>query len=182
MPNKREVWLRGPIENIPALLQPVAHALLQADEEAQAIMENFPEEHLWEKPGGVASPAFHLQHLTGVLDRLFTYARQQALSDEQLQYLSVEGNQEKSSLNASAMLRAFHKQVQLSLKQLSETDALTLTDEREIGRQKIPTTLIGLYVHSAEHAMRHIGQLLVTVKMIKSNSSKANQASTKDVA
>ena len=67
MSNKKEVWLRGPVENIPALLQPVAHALLQANE-AQVIMENFPEKHLWQRPAGVASPAFHLQHLTGVLD------------------------------------------------------------------------------------------------------------------
>jgi len=25
-----EVWLRGPVEGVPAALQPVAHALLQA--------------------------------------------------------------------------------------------------------------------------------------------------------
>ena len=68
------------------------------------------------------------------------------------------------------MLETFHKQVDLSLKQLSETDSGMLTDKREIGRQKIPTTLIGLYVHAAEHTMRHIGQLLVTVRVIKSNA------------
>lgn len=28
-----EVWMRGPIEGVPALLQPVAHALLQVDED-----------------------------------------------------------------------------------------------------------------------------------------------------
>jgi hypothetical protein len=176
MVNKREVWQRGPVENIPPLLQPVAHALLQADEEAQAIMENFPEEHLCERPGGAASPAFHLQHLTGVLDRLFTYARQQTLSNEQLQYLSAEGKQEKKSVDVSALLKTFHGQVNLSLKQLSETDPGTLTDKREIGRQKIPTTLVGLYVHAAEHSMRHIGQLLVTVRLIKSKSLASSQS------
>jgi hypothetical protein len=170
MSNKKEVWLRGPVENIPALLQPVAHALLQSNEEAQVIMENFPEKHLWQRPAGVAPPAFHLQHLTGVLDRLFTYAKEQSLTDEQLHYLSIEGDPEKSSLKVSAMLNAFHKQVNLSLKQLSETNPGVLTHKREIGRQKIPTTLIGLYVHAAEHTMRHIGQLLVTVRVIKSNS------------
>jgi hypothetical protein len=72
-----EVWLRGPVENIPSLLQPVAHALLQAREEVSELLENFPNELLWEKPAGVASTGFHLQHLSGVLDRLFTYARGQ---------------------------------------------------------------------------------------------------------
>ena len=43
-----EVWLHGAIKNIPALLQPVAHALLQAQEEVHTIMQNFPEEKLWE--------------------------------------------------------------------------------------------------------------------------------------
>ena len=67
-----EYWMSGPVDNIPALLQPVAHALLQANLEINHLMQDFPEEKLWEKPAGVASPGFHLQHLTGVLDRLFT--------------------------------------------------------------------------------------------------------------
>jgi len=168
MKDKREVWQRGPVENIPALLQPVAHALLQAKEELYEMMDNFPEDLLWERPGGIASPAFHLQHLTGVLDRLFTYAREEALTGEQLYSLSIEGNKEKCTVDLSTMLELFDKQVDLSLNQLSKTDVDTLPGKREIGRQKIPTTLIGLYVHAAEHTMRHIGQLLVTVKVIKS--------------
>jgi len=168
MKDKREVWQRGPVENIPALLQPVAHALLQAKEELYEMMDNFPEDLLWERPGGIASPAFHLQHLTGVLDRLFTYAREEALTGEQLYSLSIEGNKEKCPFDLSEMLEQFQKQVDLSLNQLSKTDVDTLSGKREIGRQKIPTTLIGLYVHAAEHTMRHIGQLLVTVKVIKS--------------
>ncbi len=167
MEDKKEVWQRGLVENIPAMLQPVAHALLQAREELAEIMNNFPEGLLWEKPSGVASPAFHLQHLTGVLDRLFTYAREQALTDEQLYSLSIEGNKEKSLFDLATLLEQFNKQVDLSLNELSKTNINTLTDKREIGRQKIPTTLIGLYVHAAEHTMRHIGQLMVTVRIIK---------------
>src|SRR5207253_992178 len=85
------VWQRGPVENIPALLQPVAHALLQAKEEVSEIVKGFPDSHLWQKPAGVASVGFHLQHLTGVLDRLFTYARGEALQAEQLKALAEEG-------------------------------------------------------------------------------------------
>src|SRR5262245_30783575 len=83
-----EVWLRGPVPDIPPLLQPVAHALLQAREEVHSIMRGFPEERLWERPGGAASAGFHLQHLTGVLDRLFTYARGASLNDDQLSALA----------------------------------------------------------------------------------------------
>jgi hypothetical protein len=35
---------------------------------------DFPTKLLWERPANVASVGFHLQHLAGVLDRLFTYA------------------------------------------------------------------------------------------------------------
>src|SRR5688500_702895 len=86
-----EVWLRGPVADIPSLLQPVVHALLQAQEEIYALLQDFPDELLWEKPAGVASVGFHLQHLTGVLDRLFTYAKGEQLSQSQLQYLKEEG-------------------------------------------------------------------------------------------
>jgi hypothetical protein len=56
--NLPEVWLRGPVENIPSLLQPAAHAVMQALEEVKAIMQDFPHELLWVKPAGVASVAF----------------------------------------------------------------------------------------------------------------------------
>jgi hypothetical protein len=41
--SKPDVWLRGPIEGITPLLQPVAHALLQTQEDVHAIMEGFPD-------------------------------------------------------------------------------------------------------------------------------------------
>src|SRR5579871_4066051 len=91
MPETLEVWLRGPVDGIPALLQPTAHAILQAREEINVFMKDFPDTLLWEKPAGMASAGFHLQHLSGVLDRLFTYARSEQLSAEQLKYLAAEG-------------------------------------------------------------------------------------------
>jgi len=53
VPELPEVWLRGPLPTIPPLLQPVAHALLQAREEVMERMDGFPEELLWERPEGV---------------------------------------------------------------------------------------------------------------------------------
>src|SRR5450432_3677480 len=121
MEDKREVWQRGPLENMPALLQPVAHALLQAREELFDIMNTFSERLLWERPAGVASPAFHLQHLTGVLDRLFTYARKEHLNADQLYALSVEGNQQENSSSMMELIELFDKQVDLSIKDRKST-------------------------------------------------------------
>ncbi len=80
---KKEVWQRGPVPAVPSLLQPVAHALLQAREELEEMMTGFPQELLWQKPARMASAGFHLQHLSGVLDRVFTYARNEPLSEAQ---------------------------------------------------------------------------------------------------
>jgi uncharacterized damage-inducible protein DinB len=165
--NKPEVWLRGPLEGIPPLLQPVAHALLQAREELNELMNGFPDSLLWERPAGMASPGFHLQHLTGVLDRLFTYAKGEQLTQPQLDYLGLEGKDQQYSVQM--LLDNFNQQVDKAIKLLSETDELTLTEIRGVGRAQIPSTVIGLLVHSAEHTMRHVGQLLVTVQVVSSS-------------
>lgn len=160
-----EVWLRGPIPGIPALLQPVAHALLQAREELETLLSDFPETLLWERPGGTAAVAFHLQHLTGVLDRLFTYASGHPLSEEQLAYLNKEGRRD-DAVTISSLLAHFRRQVDQSLAQLGDMDEATLTQGRLVGRKGLPSTTLGLLFHSAEHTMRHTGQLLVTVKVL----------------
>src|SRR5262245_52922947 len=106
-----EVWLRGVLPDVPPLLQPVAHALLHAREEVDALMQDFPEERLWTRPGGVASVGFHLQHLAGVLDRLFTYARGESLTDAQARALEAEG-QPDAGVSVGRLLLAFHMQIE----------------------------------------------------------------------
>lgn len=160
-----EVWMRGPIAGVPPLLQPVAHALLQAGEEVARYMERFNDRYLWEKPAGMASVGFHLQHITGVVDRLFTYALNKPLSAHQLEYLRTEGK-DNPVLSSAALVKAFGKQVDAAIDQLRLTDEKQLTDVRYLGRKRIPTTLIGLLFHAAEHTQRHVGQLLVTVRIL----------------
>lgn len=165
--HKPEVWLRGPLPDMPDLLQPIAHALLQAREEVNALLQGFPATLLWEKPAGVAAPGFHLQHLTGVLDRLFTYARNEALGEAQLQALAAEGQPSATTLAAPELVEAFNHQVDKALEQLRTTQISQLPEVRTVGRSRIPSTLMGLYVHAAEHTTRHLGQLLVTVRVLQ---------------
>ena len=162
-----EVWQRGPVADIPDLLQPVAHALLQAREELALLMQDFPDNLLWEKPAGVASPGFHLQHLSGVLDRVFTYARAEALTAAQLEQLRAEDISPGIDLSITKLMNRFNQQVDMALAQLKNTNEKTLTDFRGVGRKLLPSTVIGLLVHGAEHTMRHAGQLMVTVKIVK---------------
>jgi len=182
-----EYWLRGPVVGIPGLLQPVAHALLQSRDEVNALMAGFPEENraerrfrtrtgeerspaevLWERPGGVASPGFHLQHLAGVLDRLLTYARGEALSTLQLEELAAEGRPSGEEGELTRLLERYNIQIDNALLQLAGTPELSLTEPRGVGRARIPSTVGGLLFHAAEHSMRHTGQLLVTVRILQS--------------
>jgi uncharacterized damage-inducible protein DinB len=163
--NLPEYWMRGPVADIPPLLQPVAHALLQARDEVNAALTGFPDDKLWIKPAGLASVGFHLQHLRGVLDRLFTYARNESLSQTKLVQLQAEGA--SSNVAVAQLLTEFNIQIDLALGQLKETSAEDLLLPRGIGRKQIPTNMLGLLFHAAEHTMRHTGQLLVTVKWVK---------------
>jgi len=160
-----EVWLRGPVADVPALLQPVAHALLQAVEEVEGLMQGFPDEQLWTRPGGVAAAGFHLQHLGGVVDRLFTYVRAEPLSSAQLEALRREGKPAETGGSASELVAAFRQQVERALDQLRATDPVTLTEPRPVGRKQLPSTVLGLLFHAAEHVQRHVGQLHVTVRV-----------------
>lgn len=164
-----EVWQRGPIQDVPNLLQPVAHALLQAKEELNNLMKDFPNDLLWEKPAQVASPAFHLQHLSGVLDRVFTYARNEILTPKQLAQLQSESEIFIANLTVPELITRFDLQVEKALLQLKTTDQKTLTEARGVGRKLIPSTVIGLLVHAAEHTMRHLGQLMVTARIIQAS-------------
>lgn len=164
---KPEVWLRGPLPEISDYLQPAAHALLQAQEEINAELSNFPVALLWERPADVASVGFHLQHLTGVLDRLFTYARAESLSENQLAYLKSEGQPLSSASALNELLDAFNRQILIALTQLKHTDEETLTQIRYVGRAMLPSTHLGLLFHAAEHTQRHTGQLLVTARILK---------------
>ena len=161
-----EVWMRGPIAGLIPLLQPVAHAILQAREEVNHMMINFQNELIWKKPGGVASVAFHLQHLSGVLDRLFTYANNQILNEDQLELLALESDTNQY-LTVKGLLTRFNNQVNKSLTQLKNIEEKTLLEPRGIGRKQIPTNQLGLFFHAAEHTQRHVGQLYVTVNILK---------------
>ncbi|ERM80207.1 hypothetical protein P872_14290 [Rhodonellum psychrophilum GCM71 = DSM 17998] len=165
MKKQPEVWLRGNIEGYPRLLQPVVHAILQAHEEIHELIREFPSDLLWEKPFGMASVAFHLQHIPGVMDRMATYAKGETLSGQQLGYLQKEGKPDLE-FTSQTLLRDLDLQIVEFLHLIAQINTDTLTDPRGVGRAQLPSTVGGLLFHAAEHAQRHLGQLLVTVRIL----------------
>jgi DinB superfamily len=160
-----EVWLRGAVPGIPGALLPAAHAFLQTMEDVERVVESLTVDQLWRMPGGAASVGFHVMHLSGSTDRLLTYSRGERLSVDQKAALAAE----ESPLRRSAAELITHLRVTIDavLAHFRELPVATLYEPRTVGRAALPTTVIGLLFHAAEHSQRHAGQIVTTAKIIK---------------
>ena len=166
-PSAPEYWLRGPIEGVPLPLMPAAHALLQTLEDIERAIEGLSIDQLWLTPGGAASIGFHLIHLSGSTDRLLTYARGLSLNDAQKAALGKEKNPPRTE--AAALVADVRRTVDAALEQLRATPPSSLSDARAVGRAGLPTTVLGLIFHAAEHSQRHAGQIVTTAKVVRAS-------------
>jgi uncharacterized damage-inducible protein DinB len=110
---------------------------------------------------------FHVRHAAGSLDRLFTYARGEGLSAEQRAFLASEADPGSPEAPAAALALAFERQVDRALAQLRATPESTLLEPRGVGRLQLPSTVLGLLVHAAEHTQRHVGQIITTARIVQ---------------
>jgi hypothetical protein len=111
---------------------------------------------------------FHVRHAAGSLDRLFTYARGEALSAEQRDFLAAEASPGSPPAEGADLAAAFERQVDRALEQLRATPDSTLLEARGVGRLQLPSTVLGLLFHAAEHTQRHMGQIVSTAKIVQS--------------
>jgi uncharacterized damage-inducible protein DinB len=162
-----EFWLRGPVEGVPPLLMPVAHALLQANADLWSAAGELSSTELWHKPGGAASIGFHLRHIAGSLDRLFTYAGGKALTSEQLAAVAMEGDSGSPPASAEELLGAVDVAIEQAIRRIRETREEILLAPRAVGRARLPTNVLGLLFHAAEHTQRHTGQVITTSKIVR---------------
>ncbi len=164
VPSQIPPWLRGPIAGVPDELQAVAQALVQTQEEVEAFTAGFPDELLWVRPARLGHAAFHLRHIAGVIDRLFTTARGEEVSREQRE-AAVREKSEGDGATTAELVALVGSQVARAIDQLRRTDVSQLYEPRLVGSKQLPTNVYGLLFHAAEHAQRHCGQLLVTVRV-----------------
>jgi uncharacterized damage-inducible protein DinB len=158
--------MRGPIQGIPPLLMPVAHALIQARDELERMTSQIPPEHVWRRPGGAASIGFHVKHLGAALDRLFTYARGERLSDVQKEAFRAEEEPGDPPAALADLVNAATAQIDRALDQLRRMSDDQLLEYRGVGRAQLPSNVLGLLFHAAEHSTRHTGQLITTAKIL----------------
>lgn len=143
---------------------PAAHMLLHAKADI-ASAAGLSEEQLWARPGDAASIGFQLRHLAGSIDRLLTYARGEALSDAQRDALADEKNQLPAELQD--LVSAAERALDVALEALRSADPKQLFEERKVGQAQLPSTVIGLLYHAAEHAARHAGQIVTLTKVVR---------------
>jgi len=158
--------MRGPIEGVDPLLMPVAHALVQARDELQRMSSQIPAEHVWLRPGGAASIGFHVRHLGAALDRLFTYARAERLSETQKDAFRSEAEPGNPPAALADLVHEASAQIDRALDQLRRTPSDRLLEHRGVGRAQLPSNVLGLLFHAAEHSTRHAGQLITTAKIL----------------
>lgn len=162
-----EAWLRGPVNGVPPLLMPVAHALIQAGEELQEAVEGLSVEETWTRPGGAASIAFHLRHVVGSLDRLLTYARGEQLDPTQRDALRREREVRVPAATASELAAQVDGAIVRAIAVLRHTADASLLEPRAVGRLRLPTTVLGLLSHAADHTRRHTGQVIATARILR---------------
>lgn len=173
MSSQPEAWLRGPVDGVPPHLQPIAHGLIHYSEEMISALEGLTPDQLRLRPAGAASIAFHARHSLASLDRLFTYARGEELNDAQKRQLAAEKNSDDADVNAGALVEDVQRAVGAALSELRSMDETILLDYRPVGRAKLPSTVIGLLSHAAEHMARHTGQIVTTARIVRSGSVSA---------
>jgi uncharacterized damage-inducible protein DinB len=159
-----EPWLRGPLPGIDPYLMPAAHAFVQVREDLLRLTAGSSSEELRARPGGAASIAFHVRHIAGATDRLLSYARGEALNEAQRAWLRSEGSEEPAE--ARALLDSALAVLDRALEQLRSTPRDRLLEARPVGRAALPSTVLGLIFHAAEHAQRHSGQIATTLKLV----------------
>ena len=172
-----EAWLLGRAEGYSDALMPAVHSLLQARSELTALADDVSPQECRVTLGGAASIGFHVAHIAGSLDRLFTYARDEPLSAEQLDAVGRESERGSSESQDDLFGRTIDR-IDACLEVLKEVPEDSLYDTRAVGRQKLPSNVVGLLFHAAEHTTMHVGQIRTTLRVIRGLEVRESAPST----
>lgn len=163
-PKLSEPWLRGTLTDAPPINRAVLHALELAREDVQLWCGELSDEELNQRPGGIASVAFHVRHIARSTDRLLTYAEGRALTPDQIGLMKAELN---SAATREELFAELNQAMASAMARVRAFAPETLAESRTVGRQQMPTTVAGLLIHVADHAQRHVGQAITTAKIVK---------------
>lgn len=158
--------MRGPVSGVHPSVMPVFFSFALVREDLEKHTADLSPEQVWRKVGRT-SLGFHLKHLAGSVDRLTTYLAGNQLTERQLQFLREE---EQGAEDIRELLQIVHKSLAASEEQLRTVNPDGLYEKRTVGRKALPTSVIGLIVHIAEHTQRHLGQAVILAQIVRQKS------------
>jgi uncharacterized damage-inducible protein DinB len=158
--------LRGPISGISPLIAPVLYSFQQAREDLAKHTEGLTGDQTWVRQFGLAPLGFHLRHIAGSVDRLTTYLLGRQLDEAQMAALR---NEMEPGEPLSKLLAQVNESLAQAEDRIRSIDPATLTEPRAVGRRQLPTTVIGLLIHIAEHTQRHVGQAIGAAKLARAD-------------
>jgi DinB superfamily len=160
--------MRGPLAGVDPLIAPILYTFQHAREDLARWTEGLTTEQIWATPHEFGSVGFHIRHIGGSTDRLLTYLQGRQLTDDQLAFLKSEKDSGAPREELLAEMETVFGRAEGIVRGI---DPATLRDAREIGRKRLPTTVIGLLVHTAEHIQRHIGQAISAAKLARAQTT-----------
>jgi hypothetical protein len=159
-----EPWLRGPNIALHPIAVPFLHSMTQVREDLEFWTADLTTEEMWARPMSLGPIGFHLRHIGGSADRLTTYLEGKQLSDEQLAELPREM---EPGASRAELLEKLERHLLRCEAVVGALDPRIWYDPREVGRKRMPSTVGGLVTHIAEHSQRHVGEAIVTTKVVK---------------
>jgi uncharacterized damage-inducible protein DinB len=145
---------------------PAFFSFQQVREDLTSWTEGITQDQLWSLMAGKHSLGYHLKHIAGSVDRLTTYLVGQQLTPDQIEFLQAEHN---SDSELEELLTLVHQHLDAAQRLLLQVKPESLYEPRVVGRQELPTTVLGLIVHLCEHTQRHLGQAILISKLLRNS-------------
>jgi uncharacterized damage-inducible protein DinB len=142
---------------------PVLFSFQQVREDLRKHARGISDPQVWANTAA-GTLGFQLKHLAGSVDRISTYLAGEALTGRQLQQLSSESD---SNGTLAELLAHVEQSLRIAEERVRQVDPAQLFDFRGVGRKNLPSTVIGLLVHLAEHTQRHLGQAITLTQVVR---------------
>jgi uncharacterized damage-inducible protein DinB len=149
-----------------SLVMPVFFSFAQVREDLAKHTAGLEREQVW-RVTGANSVGFQLKHMAGSVDRITSYLMGEPLTGEQMDFLRQESS---GSEDVPALLALVERSLAHSENRLRQIDPASIYEARSVGRRALPSTVIGLLVHLAEHTQRHLGQAITLSKLARQTS------------
>ena len=146
------------------LLAPALYGFQQTREDLARHTAGLTAGQVWARPHGLAPLGFHLRHIAGSVDRLTSYLQARPLDAAQLAALAAE---RQPGAGLDELLRDIESVLRRAELAIRALDPAIFAEARRVGRQRLPTTVLGLLVHLAEHTQRHLGQAIGAAQLAR---------------